>query len=78
MIIMSQLFVTVPESFDLLVIVMKNIGEDNLKFEIVRERLLLAKDVRKNDKLTQTHHEKSAAFQGSTNRNLPENVIVVK
>lgn len=57
MIIMSQLFVTVPESFDLLVIVMKNIGEDNLKFEIVRERLLLAKDVRKNDKVTQTHHE---------------------
>lgn len=62
--IVSQLFATLPESFDPLVTALENLGEENLKLDVVRERLL-AEELKKTDRVADSCHEKPTAFQGS-------------
>lgn len=62
--IVSQLFATLPESFDPLVTALENLGEENLKLDVVRERLL-AEELKKTDRAADSCQEKPAAFQGS-------------
>ena len=45
--VISQLFVTLPESFDPLVTALENLGED-MKLDVVRERLL-AEEIKKTN-----------------------------
>ena len=54
--VISQLFVTLPESFDPLVTALENLGED-LKLDVVRERLL-TEELKQIDRA-------SVAFSGS-------------
>lgn len=61
--LVSQLFVTLPESFNPLVTALENLEEDKLTLDVVRERLL-AEELKKNDRMTDGE-ETPAAFVGS-------------
>lgn len=61
--ILSQLVANLPELFDPLVEALKNLGEENLKLDVVHERLL-ADEVKKPDR-ADFYQEKPAAFHGS-------------
>lgn len=65
--LVSQLFVTLPESFDPLVTALENLEEDNLTLDVVRERLL-AEELKKNDRMTDVGEEVPAALVGSKQR----------
>lgn len=62
--LVSQLFVTLPESYDPLVTALENLDEDKLTLDAVRERLL-AEDMKKSDRMTDVHKDDPLAFAGN-------------
>lgn len=61
---MSQLFATLLESFDPLVTALENLGKENLKLDVIRERLL-AEELKKTDRVANSYQVKPAAYHGS-------------
>lgn len=62
--IVSQLFATLLESFDPLVMALENLCKENLKLDVIRERLL-AEELKKTNRVANSYQVKPAAYHGS-------------
>ena len=67
--LVSQLFLTLPDSLDPLVTTLENVPENDLTLELVKQRLL-AEESKRSDRQEDTMADKSAAFSGNAKKNL--------
>lgn len=65
--LVSQLFLTLPDSFDPLVTALENVAEEGLNLDLVKQRLL-AEERKRSDRQGDSVEDKSAAFTSDSKK----------